>query len=145
MRVLIQRVLKASVTIDQKMHSQIGPGLLLFLGVHTQDTQKQADWLADKCVSLRLFEDKNSSFNQSVLEIQKDLLIVSQFTLYGSCHKGRRPEFTQAAKGEVARNLYNHFIEKISKHPLNIQTGVFGADMQIELVNDGPVTLLIER
>ncbi len=145
MRILVQRVSKASVTIDQKIHSQIGPGLLIFLGIHKEDKEAYASWLAEKCAHLRLFSDAGGKMNLSVQDIQGEILIVSQFTLYGSCLAGRRPEFTQSARGEQAEALYEYFVSQVTKQYPEVQTGVFGADMKVELVNDGPVTFMIEK
>lgn len=145
MRILVQRVSKASVTINQKVHSQIGQGLLIFLGIHKEDKEEHGSWLAEKCTHLRLFSDAEDKMNLSVQDIQGEILVVSQFTLYGSCRAGRRPEFTQSARGEHAEALYEHFISQVTKHHPEVQTGLFGADMQVELVNDGPVTFMIEK
>ena len=145
MRILVQRVSKASVTIDQKVHSQIGPGLLIFLGIHKEDKEAHASWLAEKCTHLRLFSDTQDKMNLSVQDIEGEILIVSQFTLYGSCKAGRRPEFTQSARGEQAETLYEYFVSEVTKQYPEVQTGVFGAYMEVELVNDGPVTFMIEK
>lgn len=144
MRILIQRVSQASVTIEGHKTAQINQGLLVFLGVHHSDHEKQAEYLANKCTHLRVFCDKQGKMNHSIQDIDGEILIVSQFTLYGTCTKGRRPEFTQAAKEELALSLYHTFIEEVKKIHPKVQTGHFGADMKIELINDGPITLSID-
>ena len=144
MKALLQRVQKASVRVDHQVISHIGPGLLIFLGVHQDDSEKQVDQLVNKIINLRVFPSESSGFDKSALEEQKEILVVSQFTLYGSCQKGRRPDFSEAAKPEQAQNLYNKFVEKIRETGLNVSTGQFQADMKVELLNDGPVTLMIE-
>lgn len=145
MRVLIQRVKEASVTIDRKKHASIGEGMLILIGVHREDTEEQADWLAKKCFELRIFDDKSGKMNLSLQDINGEVLVISQFTLYGSCHSGRRPEFTRSAKGLKAKALYHAFIEKLKSYTPKIKTGIFGADMKVELINNGPVTFLIEK
>ncbi|MCH9632751.1 MAG: D-aminoacyl-tRNA deacylase [Chlamydiae bacterium] len=145
MRILIQRVNSASVTINNQVHSQIGRGLLVFLGVHIDDTGQQIPWLAQKCSSLRIFEDGQHKMNLSIDQINGEILVVSQFTLYGSCHSGKRPEFTKSAKSDQAEGLYNKFVEELQSIYPKVQTGVFGADMKISLINDGPVTLMLEK
>lgn len=145
MRILIQRVTSAAVTIDNQIHSQINQGLLVFLGVHIDDTDAQIPWLAQKCVGLRIFEDEHQKMNHSIEQLNGEILIVSQFTLYGSCNAGKRPEFTKSAKSDQAEELYNKFVQKIKSIYPKVKTGVFGADMKISLVNDGPVTLMIEK
>lgn len=145
MRILIQRVHQASVTIDQKVHSKINEGLLIFFGVHKEDQKVQASWLAEKCTHLRLFSDSQDKMNLSVQDIQGEILIVSQFTLYGSCMAGRRPEFTQSAKGDEAKALYSFFVEEVKKHHPAVKTGVFAAKMDVKLTNNGPVTFMIEK
>lgn len=145
MRVLIQRVQKASVEIDQKIHTSIEAGLLLFLGIHQKDTQKEADYLIKKCLELRLFSDEQDKMNLSALDLNKEILLVSQFTLYGSCTQGRRPEFTQAAPPVQAKVLYNYFLQTLKKLYPHVQAGVFGAKMNISLVNDGPITLWLDK
>lgn len=145
MRILIQRVLQASVHIDQKEHAKIGPGLLVFLGIHKNDTEKEADALVQKCLNLRLFSDENDKMNLSVEEVMGEILVVSQFTLYGNCFSGRRPEFTRSAHGEKAKVLYQYFVEQMEKKYQAIKTGVFAAKMEIQLINDGPVTFSLEK
>ena len=144
MRAVIQRVHRAQVTVDSASVGEIGAGLLILLGVTTADTAQDARFLADKILNLRIFADAAGKMNLSVREVQGELLVVSQFTLYGDCRKGRRPSFDAAAPGEQARALYEQFVEMARESGLRIATGVFQAHMQVSLVNDGPVTLLIE-
>ncbi len=144
MRAVVQRVASSSVTVDENKLSNIKKGLLVLLGVTHEDTDKDVDYLLEKIVNLRIFEDENEKMNLSLKDINGELLVVSQFTLFGDCRKGRRPNFTEAAKPELANNLYEQFIEKAKNHGINVQTGQFGAHMMVELVNDGPVTLLID-
>lgn len=145
MRVLIQRVAEASVHVDGRMHGRIGHGLVVLLGITHHDTAREARFLADKCVNLRIFEDDNGKFNRSALDVGGELLVVSQFTLYGDARKGRRPSFTEAAPPEVSEPLYEAFVASLKSHQLNVETGVFGAHMDVCLVNHGPVTILAEK
>ena len=145
MKALIQRVDRASVTINGKLFSQIGQGLLVLLGVEKGDEKLNADKLAEKLVKLRIFEDENEKMNKSLLDVSGEMLIVSQFTLCGDCKKGTRPSFDKSAPPEIANELYEHFISKIKEYEVPVQTGKFGAMMKVELVNDGPVTFLIEK
>lgn len=145
MKALIQRVDRASVTIDGKRFSQIGQGLLVLLGVEKGDEKLNADKLAEKLVKLRIFEDENEKMNKSLLDVSGEMLIVSQFTLCGDCKKGTRPSFDKSAPPEIANELYEYFISKIKEYEVPVQTGKFGAMMKVELVNDGPVTFLIEK
>ena len=144
MRLLIQRVTRASVTIDGKTEAQIGRGLLVLVGIAHTDGASQADYLADKLVNLRIFRDAEGRMNLSALDTSASLLLVSQFTLYGDCRKGRRPSFDAAAPPEKARELYEYFVAKVREKGLATGSGVFQAHMEVELVNDGPVTLLLE-
>ena len=134
----------ASVTIDGKVHGQIGEGFLILLGVTHEDTEAQAVKLADKLTGLRIFEDENGKMNRSLEDVKGQLLIVSQFTLYGSCKKGRRPEFLAAARPEVAIPLYEKFVQLCRDKGFHTETGEFGAYMQVESLNDGPVTLVVD-
>lgn len=145
MKALIQRVDRASVTIDGELFSQIGQGLLVLLGVEKGDEKLNADKLAEKLVKLRIFEDENEKMNKSLLDVSGEMLIVSQFTLCGDCKKGTRPSFDKSAPPEIANGLYEYFISKIKEYEVPVQTGKFGAMMKVELVNDGPVTFLIEK
>ncbi len=144
MRVLIQRVTRASVTVDGEISGEIGPGLLALIGIAVADTTKEADYLADKMVNLRIFADEQGRMNRSALDIQGELLLVSQFTLYGDCRKGRRPSFDAAAPPAAAKELYEYFVRKVAGTGLRVATGVFQAHMEVSLLNDGPVTLLLE-
>ena len=144
MRAVVQRVSSSSVTVDENKLSNINKGLLVLLGVTHDDTNKDVDYLLEKIVNLRIFEDENEKMNLSLKDINGELLVVSQFTLFGDCRKGRRPNFTEAAKPELANKLYEEFIEKAKAYGINVGTGQFGAHMMVELVNDGPVTLLID-
>jgi D-tyrosyl-tRNA(Tyr) deacylase len=137
-RALVQRVARASVSVDGELVSAIGPGLLVLLGVRVDDTEAQADWLADKVRALRVFSDADGRMNEPLGE--REVLCVSQFTLYGDARRGNRPSYVEAAAGEQAQPLYERFCER-----LGAKRGVFGAMMAVELVNDGPVTLLLER
>jgi D-tyrosyl-tRNA(Tyr) deacylase len=144
MRALVQRVLRAQVTVEGRITGKIGPGLLVFLGVGKADTEAEADYLADKLAGLRIFQDPNGKMNASLLDTGGGLLIVSQFTLFGDTRKGRRPSFERAAPPELARRLYERFLLRARTHQLDVQAGQFQAHMEVELVNDGPVTLLVE-
>lgn len=145
MRVFVQRVNKAKVSINNNLHSEIGKGLLVLLGIGNNDSEDDIQWLADKIVKLRIFDDPNGVMNLSVLDVGADILLISQFTLLASTKKGARPSYTKAAKPDTAELMYEKFIErtaeKLGKLP---HTGKFGADMQISLVNDGPVSLFID-
>ncbi len=145
MRLLIQRVSEASVTIDSQIKSSIAKGLLLLVGIEETDTQEDIDFLCKKTVNLRIFDDENGVMNKSVLETGGEILVVSQFTLHASTKKGNRPSYIKAAKPEVSIPLYEQFCQALSEMlGKPIQTGEFGADMQVELINDGPVTIWID-
>ena len=144
MRAVLTRVKHASVTIDGKVHGQIGEGFLILLGVTHEDTEAQAVKLADKLTGLRIFEDENGKMNRGLDEVKGELLVVSQFTLYGNCKKGRRPEFLAAARPDVAIPLYEKFVELCRAKGFHTETGEFGAYMQVESLNDGPVTLVVD-
>jgi D-tyrosyl-tRNA(Tyr) deacylase len=143
-RVVIQRVSEASVTVDQQTVGAIGQGLMVLLGVAQGDTSQEAKALAEKTAGLRIFEDDAGKMNRSVEEIGGSLLVVSQFTLLGDCRKGRRPGFTDAAPPELADQLYEEYVAALRSRGVNVATGVFRADMQVALVNDGPVTMLLD-
>jgi D-tyrosyl-tRNA(Tyr) deacylase len=144
MRAVVQRVSRASVTVAGEVTGAIERGLLVLLGVAPGDTAAQAQWLADKIVGLRIFNDDDGKMNRSLLDVGGSVLVVSQFTLYGDCSKGRRPSFISAAPPEIAVPLYEAFINAVRAHGVATATGRFGAMMQVELVNNGPVTLLID-
>lgn len=145
MRVLLQRVKSSRVEVEGRVISEIGPGLNLLVGIAKTDTVTELDWMVRKCLTLRLFADASGRLEKSVQEINGEMLVVSQFTLYGDCRKGRRPSFDQAASGELAQTLYTQFVEQLKLSGLRVQTGQFGAMMQVSIENDGPVTLLLER
>ena len=144
MRVCVQRVSEASVEIDDETVGAIGPGLLVLLGIGQADTPAEVTQLVDKIVNLRVFADDQDKMNRSLLDIQGQMLVISQFTLWGDCRKGRRPSFVQAAGPEVAEPLYERFVDEVRGRGVAAETGRFGAMMQVRLVNDGPVTLVIE-
>jgi D-tyrosyl-tRNA(Tyr) deacylase len=145
MRVVVQRVSSASVTIDAKVVANIQKGLLIFVGIENADTQEDIDWLASKIVGLRIFGDENDIMNLSVQDIDGDIIIVSQFTLHAATKKGNRPSYIKASKPEIAIPIYENFVQKLQLElGKRIQTGVFGADMKVALVNDGPVTIIID-
>ena len=144
MRAVLTRVKHASVTIDGKVHGQIGEGFLILLGITHEDTEAQAVKLADKLTGLRIFEDENGKMNRGLDEVKGELLIVSQFTLYGNCKKGRRPEFLAAARPEVAIPLYEKFVELCRAKGFRTETGECGAYMQVDSLNDGPLTLVVD-
>ena len=145
MRVLIQRVAEASVTIEDKVKSAIGPGLLVLLGIETEDTAEDIDWLCKKIIQLRIFSDEEDKMNLSVQDIQGQILAISQFTLHASTKKGNRPSYIKAARPEVAIPLYEQFVDQLSiALGQAVGTGEFGADMKVHLLNDGPVTIWID-
>lgn len=144
MKGLIQRVKKASVRIDSQLYSQINEGILIFLGVEKGDEKSNADKLAEKLVKLRIFKDENEKMNKSVQDINGSILVVSQFTLAGDCKKGTRPSFDKAELPQKANELYEYFISKLKSMNIPTQTGSFGAMMDVELINDGPVTFMLE-
>lgn len=145
MKAVIQRVTTASVLVEGQTVGEIGRGILVLLGVEKGDVEAWADWLAEKIVNLRIFEDEAGKMNLSLPEIGGSLLIVSQFTLAGNCDKGRRPSFDTAAPPEEGKRLYEYFVEVVRRFGLPVATGIFQADMQVSLVNDGPVTFILER
>jgi D-tyrosyl-tRNA(Tyr) deacylase len=144
LKALLQRVTGATVTVDGKITGQIGQGFLVLLGVAGDDSEKDADYLADKVVNLRVFSDDNSKFNLSALQVGAGLLVISQFTLMADARKGRRPSFSMAAPPDLAEKLYNYFVLRISGAGLKVQTGIFGAHMLVSIVNDGPVTVMLD-
>lgn len=144
MRAVIQRVTRAQVTVEQELIGSISQGLLVLLGVSSSDTPKEADYLLDKILNLRIFPDNQNKMNFSLLDIKGELLVVSQFTLYGDCRRGRRPSYTEAAPPDQAETLYNYFVDQAMLSDIKVATGKFQAMMQVELINDGPVTILLD-
>lgn len=146
MRILLQKVKNASVSVDGKAVGEIGRGYLLFLGILQDDAAAQADWISEKILGLRLFEGENGKINdRSIADIKGEILIVSQFTLAGDVSKGNRPDYTGAAERSEAERLYRYFIDRMKESGLTVATGEFGAMMEVSLVNDGPVTLVLDR
>ncbi len=143
MRALLQRVTEARVTVDGSVTGEIGAGLLVLLGVSKADKEADAEFVAQKVLNLRVFEDENGKMNRSLLDTGGAMLVVSQFTLYGDCRKGRRPSFDEAAPAEQARALYEHFVA-VARRTVRVETGIFQAHMSVSLINDGPVTLIVE-
>jgi len=145
MRIVLQRVSKAGVTVRGELISRIGRGLLLLVGVGREDDDAKMAWLAEKCVNLRIFPDEEDKMNRSLLDVGGEILAISQFTLYGDTLKGRRPSFVEAAPPEEAQKHFNRFVELLGGYDVPVSKGIFGAMMDVELVNDGPVTITIER
>lgn len=144
MRAVLTRVSCASVEVDGNTVGEIAKGFLVLLGITHTDTETEGNKLADKIIGLRIFEDENGKLNRSLEDVEGELLVVSQFTLYGNCRKGRRPDFLAAARWEVADPLYQSFIARCRSHGCVVKTGIFGADMKVQSVNDGPVTLILD-
>ena len=145
MKLVIQKVKNESVEVDEKIVGKIKKGFLVLIGIKVGDTKEQADYLVKKLCNLRVFADENGKMNLSLKSVEGQLLIVSQFTLYGDCNNGNRPSFIEAAKPEEAIPLYEYFCEECAKQGLEVQKGIFGADMKVRLLNDGPVTIVIEK
>ena len=145
MKLVIQRVANASVEVDNEIVGKIGQGFLVLFGAGEGDTKEQADFLAEKLCNLRIFRDENDKMNLSIKDIGGELLVVSQFTLYADCKKGNRPSFVNAAKPDEANELYEYFMDKCKESVNNVQKGVFGANMKVSLLNDGPVTIILEK
>ena len=145
MKLVIQRVKNAKVEVEGKVTGKIEQGFLVLLGVTHNDTKEKADYLVKKLCNLRVFEDENGKMNLDIKKINGKLLIVSQFTLYANCKDGNRPSFIEAAKPEIANELYEYFCKKCQEKEIEVQTGIFGADMQVSLTNDGPVTIILEN
>lgn len=145
MKLVVQRVKKAKVTVENKIVGEIDEGFLVLLGVKPTDTKKTADYLVKKLCNLRIFKDENDKMNLNIKQVKGSLLIVSQFTLYANCKEGNRPSFTDAAKPDKANELYEYFCNKCRENEIEVQTGEFGAHMQVELLNDGPVTIILEN
>ncbi len=144
MRFLIQRVNKANVEVDKKCVGKIWKGFLVFVGITQSDNKEIADVMVKKLINLRVFSDENDRMNLALKDVNGELLIVSQFTLYANCKRGNRPDFIQAAKAEQANDLYEYIVDKCKENGINVQTGIFGADMKVELLNDGPVTIILD-
>ncbi|MBA3035310.1 MAG: D-tyrosyl-tRNA(Tyr) deacylase [Desulfobacterium sp.] len=144
MRAVIQRVKESSVEVAGKTISKIGAGILVLLGIAKEDTTHDADFLADKIINLRIFEDENGKMNRSLIDTKGEMLVVSQFTLLGDCRKGRRPSFINAAEPEKANEFYEYFTARVKSNNIKVKTGQFRAMMDVHLVNDGPVTLIVE-
>ena len=145
MRLVVQRVKKAKVEVEGKTVGSINNGFLVLLGVTHTDTRKEADYLVKKLCNLRVFEDENGKMNLGLKDVGGELLIVSQFTLYADCSQGNRPSFINAAKPDVANELYEYFCEKCKEQNIKVEKGIFGADMKVSLLNDGPVTIILEK
>ena len=145
MKLVVQRVKKAKVTVEDKIVGEIDEGFLVLLGVKPTDTEKTADYLVKKLCNLRVFKDENDKMNLNIKQVKGSLLIVSQITLYANCKEGNRPSFTDAAKPDKANELYEYFCNKCRENEIEVQTGEFGAHMQVELLNDGPVTIILEN
>jgi D-aminoacyl-tRNA deacylase len=145
MRLLVQRIAEAKVTVDGVEIGKAGPGLCLFIGVTNGDTAASAEYLAGKITALRIFEDEKGKFNRSLAEVGGEALVVSEFTLYGDCSRGRRPSFSQAAPPEEAERLYDHFIARLKDRGIKVTTGKFQTKMEVSVTNDGPVTFILER
>ena len=144
MRVLVQRCDKASVTVDSKIVGSIDKGMMILVGFTQSDTSENIDYMVDKVLNLRIYDDDNGVMNKSILEVGGSILSVSQFTLYADTRKGRRPSYVNALNGEKAIVLYDEFNKKLKEH-IHVETGIFGAEMKVELINDGPVTILLEK
>ena len=145
MKIVIQRVTDASVTVKGQEISRIGRGYLVLIGIKDSDTKENADYLVKKLINLRIFEDENDKLNLSIKDINGELLLVSQFTLYGDCSRGNRPSFIEAARPEYAKELYDYFIQECKNNIQIVKEGIFGSNMKINLTNDGPVTIIIEK
>ena len=145
MKLVIQRVKNASVEVEEKIVGEIEKGFLVLVGIKTGDTKEQADYLVKKVCNLRIFTDENNKMNLSLKDVNGKLVIVSQFTLYGNCNDGNRPSFIEAAKPEEAIPLYEYFCNECAKKGIEVEKGIFGADMKVKLLNDGPVTIVIEK
>jgi D-tyrosyl-tRNA(Tyr) deacylase len=145
MKIVLQRVKRAQVTVDGRITGSIHKGILILLGVHKDDTEAQADFLAAKCAELRIFSDSERKMNISLHDVNGEVLVVSKFTLYGNCRKGRRPSYIDAAPPDKGERLYDYFVKRMKEYANVVQTGIFGAMMDVELVNDGPVTIILER
>lgn len=144
MRAVVQRVSSSKVKVDGKIIGEIGLGINVLIGISKEDTMKDLEYIKDKIINLRIFQDENDKMNYSLLDIKGDILAISQFTLYGDCRKGRRPNFMNAKGGEEAKILYNKFIDMLKETGLKVETGEFGSHMEVDIQNDGPVTILLD-
>lgn len=145
MKVLVQRVLSSSVEVDNKIVGQINKGLMLLVGFTDSDTDKEIDYMVDKIINLRIFDDENGVMNKSLIDINGSILSISQFTLYADTRKGRRPSYIKALSGDKAILLYDKFNNKLKEENIKVETGIFGADMKVSLINDGPITIMLEK
>lgn len=145
MKIVVQRCKRASVTVDNKIVGKIDNGLMLLVGFTHGDTSREIDYMIDKVLNLRIFDDNEGVMNKSLLDVNESILSVSQFTLYGDASKGRRPSYINALSGDLAIKLYEEFNQKLKDKNIHVETGIFGADMQVELVNDGPITIILEK
>lgn len=145
MKIVVQRCKRASVTVDNKIVGKIDNGLMLLVGFTHGDTSREIDYMIDKVLNLRIFDDNEGVMNKSLLDVNGSILSVSQFTLYGDASKGRRPSYINALSGDLAIKLYEEFNQKLKDKNIHVETGIFGADMQVELVNDGPITIILEK
>lgn len=145
MKFVVQRVKNASVEVDEKIVGKINKGFLVLIGVTHEDTKENADYLVKKLINLRIFRDEEEKMNLSLKDVEGELLLISQFTLYANCEKGNRPSFVEAAKADKANQLYEYIIEECKKQIEVVETGIFGADMKVSLLNDGPVTIILEK
>lgn len=145
MKVLVQRVLSSSVEVDNKIVGQINKGLMLLVGFTDSDTDKEIDYMVDKIINLRIFDDKNGVMNKSLIDVNGSILSISQFTLYADTRKGRRPSYIKALSGDKAILLYDKFNNKLKEENIKVETGIFGADMKVSLINDGPITIMLEK
>jgi D-aminoacyl-tRNA deacylase len=145
MRALVQRASEASVTVENKIVGSIKKGFVVLLGITHSDTKKEADFIIDKVTNLRVFKDENDKMNLSLKDVDGELLVISQFTLYGDCQKGRRPSFIEAARPEHAIPIYEYIVSELKKTGIKVETGIFGASMEVDIHNSGPVTLMIEK
>lgn len=145
MKVLVQRVLSSSVEVDNKIVGQINKGLMLLVGFTDSDTDKEIDYMVDKIINLRIFNDENGVMNKSLIDVNGSILSISQFTLYADTRKGRRPSYIKALSGNKAILLYDKFNNKLKEENIKVETGIFGADMKVSLINDGPITIMLEK
>ena len=145
MKIVLQRVKEASVTIDGEIHGAIGKGYMILVGFNEEDNHEIIDRLVEKVIHLRVFEDENQKMNRSLLDVEGSILSISQFTLYADCRKGRRPSFINAAKPDISSPLYDYFNECLRNQGIHVETGIFGAEMEVSITNDGPITIILER